>query len=199
MSQGAVVLSDSPRLRAKAAATVADLETLLARSRTLVAQSVRLCRAGRRIRGGSESDSPFIIEIISKASMCLPCVASKTGISPTRIAEVIERIRSFIVVENGTGRCAGCLQVTSTYRVPDHTAPDALERRPIPSTLNAALWRFLEDHRDQMFCTQCIANALFATKRIDRAVLGAEGRGARRQYGACASCGKERLLCGLVR
>jgi hypothetical protein len=66
-------------------------------------------------------------------------------------------------------------------------------------THNEAIWRFLESRRGEMFCTQCIANALLATKRIDRAVLGAEGRGAKRRHGPCAGCGKERLLCGLVR
>jgi hypothetical protein len=71
--------------------------------------------------------------------------------------------------------------------------------RPALVTQGEAVWQFLESRRGEMFCTQCIAGALFATKRIDRVILGAEGRGARRQYGPCAACGKERLLCGLTR
>jgi hypothetical protein len=70
---------------------------------------------------------------------------------------------------------------------------------PVAITRNEAIWRFLEAHRGDMFCTQCIAAALFATKRIDRAILGAEGRGALRRYGTCVKCGKDRLLCGLAR
>jgi hypothetical protein len=94
--------------------------------------------------------------------------------------------------------------MATTYRIPDKASQtDGGPARPQPRqapalTQNAALWQFLESRRGKMFCTQCIATALFATKRIDRAVLGAEGRGARRQYGTCASCGKERLLCGLT-
>jgi hypothetical protein len=165
--------------------------------------------AVRPICGGSDPDSPLIVELIAKASMCLPCAASKMGISETRAAEAIERIRSFMVVTVETARCAGCLCVTTTYRVADERAPANVVAPPtappttptaLPATptLNEALWRFLAERRGKMFCTQCIANALFATKRIDRAMLGAEGRGARRQYGTCASCGKERLLCGLA-
>jgi hypothetical protein len=59
------------------------------------------------------------------------------------------------------------------------------------------LWPFLESHRGQLFCTSCLAKALGVTGRLDRAVLGAEGRGAQRQYGSCSACGKTRLLCGL--
>jgi len=69
---------------------------------------------------------------------------------------------------------------------------------PAVLTRNEAIWRFLDAHRGAMFCTQCIAIALCASKRIDRAILGAEGRGALRRYGTCVQCGKERLLCGLA-
>ena len=163
----------------------------------------------RPICGGSDPDSPLIVELIANASMCLPCVAGKMGISEIRAAEAIERTRSFMVVTIDTARCAGCLCVTTTYRVageiaaanasaPATALPATPATLPATPTLNEALWRFLTDRRGKMFCTQCLANALFATKRIDRAMLGAEGRGARRQYGTCASCGKERLLCGLT-
>jgi len=135
--------------------------------------------------------------------MCLPCVAKKIGIAETRAAEAMERIGTYMVVQNTTTACGGCLETTTTYRIPDKTpqangGPAGLQPRPTTLSQNGALWKFLEAHRGQMYCTQCIATALFATKRIDRAVLGAEGRGARRQYGTCTSCGKERLLCGLT-
>ena len=166
--------------------------------------STRAARAmiTRPISGGSDLDS-LIAEIVARIPMCLPCVAKKTGIAETRAAEALEHIGTFIVVQNTIAACGGCLEMTTTYRISDKT-PQA-EGGPAPPqphraalSQNGALWQFLESHRGQMFCTQCIATALFATKRIDRAVLGAEGRGARRQYGTCTSCGKERLLCGLT-
>jgi hypothetical protein len=67
-----------------------------------------------------------------------------------------------------------------------------------PPSIREALWRFLESHRGQMFCAQCLATAVAATQRLDRALLGAEGRGARRRHGRCSACGKDRLLCGLA-
>jgi hypothetical protein len=185
---------------ARAVNSAAELATIINRSRVLVATAARLTGTVPRIRGGSDLDSPFVVELISKASLCQPCLAGKTGISQLRIAEAIDRIGAFMVVHAESARCAGCLNVTTTYRVSDRATNGPAE--PVPqtlTTLNGALWRFLEDHRGQMFCTQCIAKALFATRRIDRAVLGAEGRGARRHYGTCAACGKERLLCGLAK
>ena len=151
------------------------------------------------IRGSSDLDAPFIVELIVRIPMCLDCVSKKTGIPEARARESLLRIGSFMVVDIASGHCEGCLEVKTTYRISDHAVHGNGDARPATVTQSEALWVFLTSHRGQMFCTQCIATALFATKRIDRAVLGAEGRGARRQYGTCASCGKERLLCGLMR
>ena len=63
---------------------------------------------------------------------------------------------------------------------------------------NEAVWQFLNGQRGQMFCAQCIGNAVLAGKRIDYAIMRAEGRGAIRRHGPCATCGKDRLLCGLA-
>ncbi|HMH53709.1 MAG TPA: hypothetical protein VK548_25980 [Candidatus Acidoferrum sp.] len=200
------VLTDSDGLIAGAAKSTATLRVLVAESRRLIAQAARLCRMALPIRGSSDLDSPFIVEIIVQTPLCLDCVSKKTGISEDRARESMLRIGSFMVVDVASGPCGGCLDVKTTYRISDQaprgngdgagTRPPA---RPAVVTQSAALWEFLASHRGQMFCTQCIATALFATKRVDRAVLGAEGRGARRQYGTCSSCGKERLLCGLTR
>ena len=63
--------------------------------------------------------------------------------------------------------------------------------------LGEALWLFLESRRGDAFCSACLAAVLEAPRRIDRALMEAEGRGARRRYGPCATCGKDRLLAGL--
>ena len=65
-------------------------------------------------------------------------------------------------------------------------------------TYAEAVWRFLDGQRGQMFCSQCIGKAALADKRIDSALMSAEGRGAIRRYGTCVTCGKDRLLCGLA-
>ena len=200
------VLTDSEGLIARAAKSTATLRVLVAESRRLIAQAARLCRIALPIRGSSDLDSPFIVEIIVRSPLCLDCVSKKTGISEDRARESMLRIESFMVVDVASGQCEGCLEVKTTYRISNQAARGngngAATRspaRPATVTQSQALWEFLTSHRGQMFCTQCIATALFATKRVDRAVLGAEGRGARRQYGTCSSCSKERLLCGLTR
>ena len=206
MAEFATVFADSEGLITRANRSTATLQALCAESRRLIAQAARLCRMALPIRGGSDLDSPFIVEIIARTPMCLDCVAKKTGIPEARARESLLRIGSFMVVDIASGHCEGCLEVTTTYRISDGAvrgngdwAGTHSAARPATVSQSEALWEFLTSHRGQMFCTQCIATALFATKRIDRAVLGAEGRGARRRYGTCASCGKERLLCGLIR
>lgn len=64
-------------------------------------------------------------------------------------------------------------------------------------SVTEALWRFLESRRGQAFCAHCLSGALNTGRRIDRAIMGAEGRGASRRYGPCVMCGKDRLVCGL--
>jgi hypothetical protein len=164
-----------------------------------MARAAELCTFFRPIAGGSGLESPSIVEIMATSPMCVDCLAKKTDIPPARIRDTFQRIRDFMAIVAETGRCGACLEVTTIYRLGDGNGSTAASpARPALTTQNEALWRFLESRRGEMFCTQCIANALLATKRIDRAVLGAEGRGAHRQYGKCASCGKERLLCGLM-
>ena len=205
MAEFVTVFEDSEGLITRAARSTATLKALCAESRRLIVQAARLCRMALPIRGSSDLDSPFIVEIIVRTPMCLDCVSKKTGIPEARARESMLRIGTFMVVDIVSGPCEGCLEVKTTYRISDQAAhgngDGAATRSPVrPATLtqSEALWEFLTSRRGQMFCTQCIATALFATKRVDRAVLGAEGRGARRQYGTCASCGKERLLCGLT-
>jgi hypothetical protein len=87
----------------------------------------------------------------------------------------------------------------SDLDAPSETAGEGAEPRRAAATQAPGLWRFLESRRGEMFCSRCLAVALSATKRIDRAIFWAEGRGARRLHGPCASCGRDRLLCGLTR
>jgi hypothetical protein len=171
-----------------------ELSALLDESASLIRRSRDLCLAYRRIAGGSDPDSPAIVEIIGKTPMCVDCLSRKIGIVPARAAEAVERVRAFLQVTVKNGRCEGCLNFTTVYGLTNGVpAPSA------PVRQNDVIWAFLEAHRGKMHCTQCIANALASTRRIDRAILAAEGRGARRQYGSCAVCGRERLLCGLTR
>ena len=107
----------------------------------------------------------------------------ETGIPEARARESLQRIGSFMVVDIAPGLCEGCLEVKTTYRISDQAARGdgagtRSPARPATTTQGEALWEFLTSRRGRMFCTQCIGTALFATKRIDRAVLGAEGRDA---------------------
>jgi hypothetical protein len=68
----------------------------------------------------------------------------------------------------------------------------------VDGAYNEAVWQFLNGQRGRMFCALCIGKAVLAVKRIDNAIMRAEGRGAIRQHGPCVTCGKNRLLCGVA-
>jgi len=180
------------------------LPTLYAESAGLIVRARELCMPYRRMRGASDLESPFIAEIIARTPMCAECLAKQAGIADGAVRDGLGRLREFMALTSEISCCDGCQRVATVYRLGEGTrdghpsvAPPRL--RPALVTQSEALWKFLESRRGEMFCTQCISNALMATKRIDRAILSAEGRGARRQYGSCVICGKERLLCGLTR
>jgi hypothetical protein len=138
-----------------------------------------------------------IVALIVQSPLCLECLEDKTGIPVADGEDVIQRIRSAVDVTVTTGLCNGCLRTTTTYFVGAPPRPRLARSMPVGLTLRRALWEYLTEHRGEMYCTACLAASLGATSRLDRAVFAAEGRGARRLYGRCPSCDKERLLCGL--
>jgi hypothetical protein len=64
-------------------------------------------------------------------------------------------------------------------------------------TRSEAILRFLEQHRGEMFCADCLADALFPTKFVYSAIVQLEGAGTHRSEGRCSACGKRRLVSGV--
>jgi transposase len=144
------------------------------------------------------SKPPPIVALIVQTPLCLDCLEDKTGIPAAEGEDVIQRIRAAVDVTVSTGHCNGCLRTTTTYFLGASPRPPMARAASVGLTLRRALWEYLTQHRGEMYCTSCLAASLGATSRLDRAVFAAEGRGARRLYGRCPSCDKERLLCGLT-
>jgi hypothetical protein len=201
---------DTPSLLAKGATLRTAIAEEIARSHKLCWRTRDLLLAPypwiRPIAGGLDPDGSAVLEVLAAGgTVCLDCVVRKTGVPALSVANVLQRFNDIVVIAVTTARCDGCLRLTETYAVDDRTdTPPAL--RPVggngakarPPDLADTLWQFLAEHRGEMFCTACLSNSLNVTRRIDRAAMVVEGRGARRQYGACSECGKDRLLCGLV-
>jgi hypothetical protein len=165
----------------------------------------------RPIAGGIDPDASLVLEVLATTSgaVCLDCLVRKTWVPALTVADVLQRFNDVVTISAAMARCDGCLRLTETYTVSDRTDMRPLPRardgngngtagRLRPPDLTDSLWRFLAEHRGEMFCTQCLAKALLTTRRIDRVVLAAEGRGALRRHGVCGACGKDRLLCGLA-
>jgi hypothetical protein len=182
-----------------------ELATLLSESAALIARSAELCTAFRRhIAGGADPDTSLIIEILAGgATVCLECLVRKTDVPASKVADVLQRVTEIVAMTVKMARCDGCLRVTEAYQVSDHRrstppGPHAVSARPRPVALAEVLWRFLTEHRGEMFCSLCLAARLGMTRRLDRVLFATEGRGARRRYGRCSGCGHDRLLCGLA-
>jgi hypothetical protein len=194
----------TPALIAKSVALHAELAAVLGRSRTLLflGHERRLSTTYPRLRpisGGDDPDTSLVIEALVKGGACLECLVTKSGVPAPTTAKVLQRLEAIVVITVVIARCDGCLRLARTYQIGDPTPPtEAVPARRATEDLAHALWRFLTERRGQMFCATCIATALEVTRRIDRVLFVAEGRGARRQYGLCAQCGKDRLLCGLA-
>lgn len=131
----------------------------------------------------------LVTALILDRPMCALCIAEKSGLGEDDLDATLTAIRNALRLHDATGRCREC-GTTAVVMSIEH--PD---QAPVPR--EQALWRFLDQHRGKLFCSSCIAEALGTSRRIDRALIAAEGRGARRQHGPCSECGKSRLLCGL--
>src|SRR5262249_11454080 len=148
------------------------------------------------------SDAGLIAEMIVNAKLCLPCIARKTGVPVAEANATLTKIAASLRLRVGPHRCDSCLHEKTTFSVTRDggSSVEASDGQPGAAAIQtpeAALWQFLSLHRGQAFCAACLAAALGVTGRIDRAIMGAEGRGARRHHGPCGSCGKDRLTTGL--
>jgi hypothetical protein len=153
----------------------------------------------RRISGAS--DAALVAGVLGDAPLCLPCIIRKTGVPSPAAESLLAVIGEAVQIIRAAAACVACLDVTATVRIGpgpvDGRSSSVAEPGTVPLRLQDVLWRFLESHRGDMFCTACLQAALGATTRLDRAMMSAEGRGARRAHTLCSSCGKDRLTCGL--
>jgi hypothetical protein len=194
----------------RAASLLADHTEARAQLAVVLEQSLQLCAAGRdrrlsspypllrRISGGS--DVALVTLAISGASLCLACLAKKTGIPAAQVEAALTTIATTLRFAAAPGRCGSCHEARTIFRLDrDGSEPRTIGDGASPARSGTdRLWRYLAGIRGQMLCTRCLSLALGAVGRIDRAVMGVEGRGATRQYAPCSACGKERLVCGLV-
>ena len=181
--------------------------TRVAASKALLRQSAEVLLRSLPVQPiGGGSDGELIAASLSTDPTCAPCLATRSGVPGMEIERVLASATAAVRLVSETGPCTVCLTVTTTTRLPGPLATAAATRtnggaaQPEPTmTRSDAVWQILQNRRGEMLCLMCISAAIGETRRIDRAVMVAEGRGALRRYGQCAGCGRDRLLCGLGR
>jgi hypothetical protein len=205
--RGSVQLGDAasltPSLLMRAATLHAELARACAVSRRLIERGHhrRLSSSYPRLRAISGgSDAGLIAVVITGAALCLDCITKKTGVPAPEADALLVKIAATLKLVSLPGRCDSCLDQRTTFRLDrtvDGVAGAPMAPTRLPTDAASTVWRYLGDHRGQMFCTQCLTRALGVAGRLDRAVIAAEGRGAVRRYSGCTTCGKERLVTGL--
>lgn len=117
-SLGAAVLTpslliDADRLRE-------DLTDVAERSRDLCWWSSRLAVATRPawpIRGAAGDDVPLVTALGGSVTLCVDCLARKSGVPLGRVMPTMGRICETLRVDSGVALCDACLMARKVYRL----------------------------------------------------------------------------------
>jgi hypothetical protein len=148
------------------------------------------------ISGGSD-DAGLVAAAITDASLCVECIARRSGVPVTRVDAVLTTIAMTLAVAMITTRCAACLETRRTFRLGTPVRRPGVKSAPRRRAIQEAILRFLKEHPGQTFCADCISRRLFAGKDIDVAMRHLEGNGVHRHHSQCVSCGKARLVASV--
>src|SRR5438552_387024 len=95
--------------RRRARETRADTSTLIARALQL--------RQVRTISGASDLDTSTIVALLANVSLCIDCIAKKTGVPRDEAKTLLSRIQTSIIVTGESARCEACLALTTVFRL----------------------------------------------------------------------------------
>jgi hypothetical protein len=148
------------------------------------------------IAGGS-SDEAAVVTVITGASLCLECIAKKSGVPPPRVDAVLTMIAGTVALVMETHRCGACLETRKTFSVDSARHRPGLVEATRPRVTQDTILGFLRQQPGRAFCAECIRRGILAGKNIDVALRHLEGNGMPRRHARCSACGKLRLVAGL--
>lgn len=188
----------TPTLLVRTARLRSELAETVERSRDLVWLGGRRRSTGSvdiwPLRGGSD-DAGLIVALISGVSLCLGCIAKRSGVPVPRVEATLTTVAGTISLRAETRSCDACLETRRTYRLDAAAAPTPGAVRPRGT--QGIILDFLRQRSGEAFCAECIARWLFDGKNIDVAMRHLEGNGVHRRHAHCAACGKQRLVATL--
>src|SRR5947207_3373043 len=91
----------TPSLLAQTVSLHAELASVIERSRDLRwwSQQLRTRSALRPIRGGAcVDDAALVLSMITRVSLCQPCIALKSGIPEPRVDDILRTLVGMIVL-----------------------------------------------------------------------------------------------------
>ena len=110
-----------PTLLAEAAIRHANLAAAIERSRDLCWWGHQLCVGvdvrRRTIRGASTDDAGLLVTMITGVSVCLECIAKRSGVPGGRVDALLTTISGNIALVVDTRHCEACLETKRTYRL----------------------------------------------------------------------------------
>ncbi len=71
----------------------------------------------RPIHGSPDGDAGIIVTTITGVSLCVDCVARRTGVSAPHVDAVLATIADTVKMSMGLGRCDGCLGRKMVFRI----------------------------------------------------------------------------------
>src|SRR5215212_25596 len=74
-------------------------------------------RGARRLRGASDADAILVTSLITAASVCIECIASKTGLKADQAATAVRILGKALSLTTQAGRCDACLRLTVVHRL----------------------------------------------------------------------------------
>src|ERR1051326_5170227 len=77
----------------------------------------RFVRWPHPIQGASELDTSTFVALLANVSLCIDCIAKKTGVPRDEAKTLLSRIRTSIHVPGETARCEVCLTQTTVFRL----------------------------------------------------------------------------------
>ena len=69
------------------------------------------------VHGSDRSDSSAVVDLIMMRTICLPCLARKTGLVAVHVTEILTDVMKSLTVAVRDGACEECFERTAVHHL----------------------------------------------------------------------------------